>query len=151
MVKRNPSFLHTSPSVLLMTGNVSSLENHAQGLSHDDVWSVNGLSVVRQSLTNCLSTNKDIYNERGRCSYLTVTQDRTYYLIILQGFLSKHFNLEVAWRPTVCFFFFFNCSQDTVTDTVTNREAEFISKKCQVKLWENIRLSLGRWCLAFNC
>lgn len=106
MVKRNPSFLHTSPSVLLMTGNVSSLENHAQGLSHDDVWSVNGLSVVRQSLTNCLSTNKDIYNERGRCSYLTVTQDRTYYLIILQGFLSKHFNLEVAWRPTVCFFFF---------------------------------------------
>lgn len=106
MVKRNPSFLHTSPSVLLMTGNVSSLENHAQGLSHDDVWSVNGLSVVRQLLTNCLSTNKDIYNERGQCSYLTVTQDRTYYLIILQGFLSKHFNLEVAWRPTVCFFFF---------------------------------------------
>lgn len=45
-------------------------------------------------------------------------------LIILQGFLPRHFSFKVAWRPTV----FLNRSQDIVTDTGTNKEAEFISK-----------------------
>lgn len=60
----------------------------------------------------------------GDNSYLTLKEDRTCSLIILQGFLSKHCSLKISWKAT----FFFNHSQDIVTDTVTNKEAEFISK-----------------------